>query len=181
MVDFNQYLYYDVTSPTFLKWSNPTSKRILVNSVAGCICNGRVTIGILGKHYLLARVVCSMFGMEIDGLDVDHRDGNPLNNAIENLRVVPHAINMRNTTLQENNRSGITGVNRKEIYDRRSNYLYAGWRAEWRSLEGKNCTKLFSIRKYGEEMAFKLACEHREKMLEELNIQGAGYSTRHGT
>lgn len=41
---------------------------------------------------------------------VDHVDGNPLNNKIENLRVCSQSVNNKNKRMQKNNSSGITGV-----------------------------------------------------------------------
>lgn len=44
------------------------------------------------------------------GLCIDHIDGNGRNNAIDNLREVTHAENLRNSSIQSNNTSGIVGV-----------------------------------------------------------------------
>lgn len=45
-----------------------------------------------------------------DGMDVDHRDGNGLNNRRANLRVATRAENMRNQRLSAANTSGYKGV-----------------------------------------------------------------------
>lgn len=41
---------------------------------------------------------------------IDHIDGNPENNKLENLRDVTHKINNRNTKMRRDNTSGYTGV-----------------------------------------------------------------------
>ncbi len=46
-----------------------------------------------------------------DGCQIDHIDGNKSNNAISNLRAVPHSINMHNIRRpQSNNKTGALGV-----------------------------------------------------------------------
>lgn len=45
-----------------------------------------------------------------DGLEIDHKDRNPLNNRRNNLRQVTHRSNIYNNPKQTNNTSGIVGV-----------------------------------------------------------------------
>lgn len=78
----------------------------------------------------------------------------------------------RNTSKRITNKSGVTGV---YIEENRCCTC-----ATWRSLEGKCKKKSFAWSVYGKEKAFRLACEYRKKMIEELNKQGAGYSPSHG-
>jgi len=79
----------------------------------------------------------------------------------------------RNKSQYSSNTSGVTGVTYSKVDAR--------WYATWVSpATGKNVSKTFSIKKYGEEQAFQLACEARAKAIQELNAQGAGYSETHG-
>lgn len=49
------------------------------------------------------------FGLEPKG-NIDHIDGDPANNKIENLREVDQQTNCMNRAIQSNNKSGATGV-----------------------------------------------------------------------
>lgn len=49
-----------------------------------------------GKHFLVHRMVWEAFNGKIpDKYDIDHIDGNPHNNALNNLEAVPHVINIK--------------------------------------------------------------------------------------
>lgn len=56
------------------------------------------------------RLAFFMFHGRLPQGDIDHINGNPADNRIENLRDVPHSVNLRNRFMQSNNTSGITGV-----------------------------------------------------------------------
>jgi hypothetical protein len=49
---------------------------------------------------------------------VDHIDGDPGNNRLENLREVNHLLNCRNAARRKDNSSGITGISRSSKSDR---------------------------------------------------------------
>ncbi len=63
------------------------------------------------KPYLLHRLIAERAGIHIPaGHEIDHVDGNGLNNARFNLRAATREQNMHNAPLQSDNRSGVKGV-----------------------------------------------------------------------
>lgn len=71
-------------------------------------------------------------------------------------------------TIGSRNTTGELGVSRtvkKGPNGTTHEYYIAGWRAEDKKLKRAS----FSINKYGEEKAFKLAVEHRRKMMREIH------------
>jgi phosphoglycolate phosphatase-like HAD superfamily hydrolase len=71
--------------------------------------NGHLYGGIKGQKYLAHRVIWKMvYGFDPEG--VDHIDGNPSNNRINNLREASQIVNGRNAKTRKNNTSGAMGV-----------------------------------------------------------------------
>lgn len=67
--------------------------------------------GAVNDLLLLAhRVIWAIHYSKWPDDDVDHIDGDKLNNRIANLRDVPQAVNTRNAVGKSNNTSGVTGV-----------------------------------------------------------------------
>lgn len=58
------------------------------------------------QHFALHRVIMNA----PKGFDVDHINGNPLDNRKSNLRICTHADNGKNLTIKSNNKSGVSGV-----------------------------------------------------------------------
>lgn len=185
-INWNQIFYYDESSPTCLKWRstryNPRFNNITVlkDSNAGCLRfykdntprNSAVSID--NKSYYIHRVIYEMLNnIEIPtGCVIDHRDGNPHNNRISNLKLVAIVDNSHNVKKMSHNTSGITGV----TYSTSSNT----WRAIWHDGNGKQRNKSFSVNKYGETLAKQLAIEARELAIKELKEKGYLYTERHG-
>ena len=49
-----------------------------------------------GKHFLVHRAVWEAFNGPIpEGCDIDHIDGNPKNNSLENLQAITHSENIK--------------------------------------------------------------------------------------
>ena len=105
---------------------------------------------------------------------VDHIDGNPVNNSVDNLRAVSCAINSRNTAKRIS--TEFTGVSFQTPVPG-----FSYWRARWTDEGGKQRSVQFSVTKLGYEVAKEAAIQFRKNKLKELNEKGAGYTERHGT
>lgn len=177
---------YDESSPTCLRWAvdvfsgkNGGHVNAMVGDVAGSIPNGRYhsIVAVDYEYFLVHRIVWEMFnGVLETSENIDHINGDSADNRLHNLRIVSHAKNMRNCKQRVDNKTGVTGVCR--FINRHGTPAYT---ASWKELEtGKQKSKTFSTKVHGEAEAFRLACEHRSKMINALNAQGAGYTERHG-
>lgn len=98
----------------------------------------------------------------------------------DNIRWATDIQQARNKGKQVNNTSGVSGVNweDKTWPCGKNSTLYAI--VQWKGLNKEYHKKSFSAKKYGEELAFFMACEYRDKMINLLNLQGAGYTEGHG-
>lgn len=190
--EWKSYFYYDENSKSFLKWkvdifTGKDNNRLLVSkgSDAGCLHKkgdkGYWRVQLNGKNILVHRIVYYIHNDCVDdSMFIDHIDGNGLNNSIENLRLIHPTLNARNVIRLNTNKSGVTGVSLKTCIENNGK-PYTYWVAQWRDLNNKVKSKCYSTNKYGYDEAFRLACEYREKMILDLNAQGAGYTERHGT
>ena len=100
-IDFNEVnenVYYDESSPSFLRWKI-SKLGVKVGSVAGTLNQtGYYDVMINGELYKAHRLIWVLFNKEINpDLDIDHKIiSYPVNNDINNLRLVTHAVNMTN-------------------------------------------------------------------------------------
>lgn len=133
-------------------------------------------VNVKGTVYQVHRVIWAIVhGTINEDQMIDHIDGNPFNNKLENLRIGTPALNARNTTKYSTNKTGFAGVN---PYFKKQTNSY-GFTATWVE-EGKVRSKQFSSRKYGVTAAFIMAVDYRKMMIEQLNAKGYGYTERHG-
>lgn len=97
-----------------------------------------------------------------------------------NIRWATTQMQARNKGKCVLNTTGVTGVHWDLKTSHKGKYVTKYAVARWTTIDGQPRKKSFSVKKYGEEEAFRLACEAREKAIKELNLQGAGYTENHG-
>lgn len=188
-INFADWVYYDPASTTGLRWKKnyeSTRTSIVPNRVgnpAGCqYWNKYWVSGIKGKYYKNHRIILILNGVDLKPTDfVDHIDGNPANNLLENLRVTDNKTNCQNAKMRSNNKTGVNGVNWIAKLDRKGTYRTHYAVATWSTIDCKVRSKCFSVKKLGVIPAFAEAVKFRQKMLDELISMGAGYTERHGT
>lgn len=94
-----------------LFWKTKVSQRINIGDKAGSIDQkGYCRIMINNKSYKTHRLVFMMHNGYLPE-QIDHIDGNKLNNRIDNLRPATNGQNRHNTSIQKNNSSGVKGIN----------------------------------------------------------------------
>jgi HNH endonuclease len=106
-----ELLHYNAETGVFtwLKHRKSTKK----GAVAGYLRkNGYILIGIFGKLCPAHRLAWLYVHGEIPSKFIDHKDCNPSNNAIGNLRLATNSENQFNTKLRKDNTSGFKGVKR---------------------------------------------------------------------
>jgi len=113
-IKIKDYFYYSYKSGEFtrIKYIN---NQVNIGDIAGCEClfkNGKKyrTIKIEGVRYYAHRLVWLYVTGSFPKDQIDHIDGNGLNNKWENLRESTNTENARNQRLRSNNKSGYLGV-----------------------------------------------------------------------
>lgn len=180
-MNLNELFYYDETSPTCLRWKISSSRKIRAGDQAGSLqfrpdktTRRGVTVGYNGKYTCVHRIIWELFHGPIpDACVIDHLNGNPWDNRIENLACKTQTYNQRNRKIPKNNTSGIHGIT---IYES-ENILTV--KVSVRFGKGVRFSKSFSVRKYGMENALKLAQDWRELKIRELNSLGGQFTDRH--
>ena len=97
-----------------------------------------------------------------------------------NIRWATDEQQARNKGKMRNNTSGKTGVHFDEKMHPNGKNTTTYAVATWHDFDNKQHRKHFSTKKYGLLEAFAMACAYRDAKIEELNEQGAEYSSTHG-
>lgn len=107
-----QILSYDKETGEFV-WKVTLANKAPAGAVAGHVHkkSGCIHIGINRKIHKAHRLAVLYMTGEWPAGEVDHRNGRPADNRWENLRDVPHAINMQNfQRARTTSKTGILGV-----------------------------------------------------------------------
>jgi hypothetical protein len=99
---------YNEESGRFTRLTN--SGGYEVGSIAGRLSNGYISIGIDGKEYGAHRLAWLYVNGEFPLFEIDHKNRDRSNNAIDNLRAVTSSENNHNREIFKSNTSGCKGV-----------------------------------------------------------------------
>lgn len=108
-----EWLHYDPITGLFTWMKEPAiMPRDRLQIAGGIRENGYVYIGINGYGQLAAHRLAWVYvhGSIPEGMEVDHIDVDPSNNALANLRLATSSQQKMNKRVQSNNRSGLKGA-----------------------------------------------------------------------
>jgi len=159
-----EWVGYSTTSPTGLVWLK-TARKAKSGEPCGVLRSGRYSFTLDNQRLAVSRVVWFLhYGILRRDFVIDHIDGNPLNNSIENLREVSHKTNANNSIKQREGDIEL-GVFRYSTTDRNGNKTFHYY-GTFRDNLGHDQRKSFAIKKYGDLEAKQLAIKFRQEGLE---------------
>lgn len=113
---------------------------------------------------MLHRMICELSGDSVDGMQVDHIDGNPLNNIMGNLRVCSAQENCRNTRKRPvTQQNGIIGV-------RKDTRCHNSWRAQIYLGKDKHIEKTFRSQQAAIEQRLRWEIEYFGEFAPQIEI-----------
>ena len=103
--------YFEVDFETGKIWRKKYKPGITFSEEAGCVrTDGYRIITVRYGRYFAHRLLWFLYYGYFPENDLDHIDGDRLNNSIKNLREVSRGCNLQNQKESKNNTSGFTGV-----------------------------------------------------------------------
>lgn len=107
-------MHYDPDTGV-VRWKMSVANRIKPGDIAGWRCKGKegktyMRVESQGETYSIHRLIWLYMTGDWPKGQIDHIDGNGLNNEWGNLRDVPQSENVKNARLRHDNTSGVTGV-----------------------------------------------------------------------
>lgn len=154
--NIGEYLKYDETSSTGLRWIKKSGKRNHIGDIAGCKnTEGYFQTRLDKKLYMNHRIIFFLHHGYCTEM-IDHIDCCRTNNKIDNLREATHSENCSNAKLNKNNKCGHKGI-RKKIQGRHT-YWYINI-----TKNKKTYTKYFPIDKFQE------ACDYADALRKKLH------------
>lgn len=180
--NFEDWFYYDETSPSCLRWKINIASGRNLNKLAACvdaIAGTKQTSGYWavikgGVSFQVHRIIARLKGLDLKPEQyVDHINGDRGDNRDCNLRLIEPRHNANNQKMLKTNTSGKTGVG--WVKDNGKTYAHAFYYDA-----GKLHGKKWPVAKFGLLPAFNYACIWREEKLAILNTLGANYTERHG-
>jgi hypothetical protein len=101
--------HYDPETGIF-RWKNPPRYHVKKDTIAGSVIRGRRRIVVNGWLFLASNIAWLYVHGEWPKLEIDHRNRDPLDDSISNLRDVTSAVNCGNQGVMKTNTSGFKGV-----------------------------------------------------------------------
>lgn len=158
--ELNSFCRYDSKSGQLIALKQRQGGRTKIGKHLGSLNNdGYLQLYVGNKNYLVHRLVWLLHYGEWPKNNIDHRDQNPSNNRIDNLRDVTQLVNIKNTTKLCNNTSGVTGVS----WDKQA--------AKWRAMIKINTKTIYLGLFYDKDLAVQVRKEAEVKY---------GFSPLHG-
>lgn len=100
-----------------LYWIAPRMKK-QKDVPAGCLHNqGYIAVSFEGQSYLAHRIIWAMVYGEIPP-EIDHINGNRMDNRLSNLMAVNRSGNQHNVSVRKDSSSGVAGVNFCKIHQK---------------------------------------------------------------